>query len=435
MSLGNGNPKSGDKGSNFNYEIKALQGLESIAKKLETGIVKKIVAGTGVTISPTTGVGNVTINASATPQVGYRGFKYNMVQTLDPNQVPTFGQVLIIVYDDGEGSIYYSGLAISMYDANSVYLGDTLAFLNNQSVTVTPASPPYPAGSYFVVGGQAQYNFQNFGSYVRILGGNTSGYLVYGPDVSGVVYLDFQTSSSNAGTVTSVSALTLGTTGTDLSSTVATSTTTPVITLNVPTASATNRGALSAANWSTFNGKQDALVSGTNIKTINGTSVLGSGNLVISSGPTVYTANVGTSVNSGSYIPSISILIPANTLTATSVIEITCKYVKASSAAGAYIFPAIFLGSTASSITSVIALGPDMNPGYQTITMVRTFNLTSSTSMIGLNAFSYVPDDYINSTMTTTTVNVNIAANMYINFALNTLSTAGVCQSAKVTIY
>lgn len=66
MALGNGNPKEGDKGSNFNYELKALQGLESIAKKLETGIVKKIVAGTGITISPTTGVGNVTINASAT---------------------------------------------------------------------------------------------------------------------------------------------------------------------------------------------------------------------------------------------------------------------------------------------------------------------------------------------------------------------------------
>ena len=53
-----------------------------------------------------------------------------------------------------------------------------------------------------------------------------------------------------------VAALTLGTTGTDLSSTVANGTTTPVITLNVPTASATNRGALSSADWSTFNSKQ-----------------------------------------------------------------------------------------------------------------------------------------------------------------------------------
>jgi len=63
------------------------------------------------------------------------------------------------------------------------------------------------------------------------------------------------TIASNPGTVTSVAALTLGTTGTDLSSTVANGTSTPVITLNVPTASAANRGALSAADWSTFNGK------------------------------------------------------------------------------------------------------------------------------------------------------------------------------------
>jgi hypothetical protein len=46
------------------------------------------------------------------------------------------------------------------------------------------------------------------------------------------------------GTVTSVAALTLGTSGTDLSSTVANGTTTPVITLNVPDASATARGVI-----------------------------------------------------------------------------------------------------------------------------------------------------------------------------------------------
>ena len=56
-----------------------------------------------------------------------------------------------------------------------------------------------------------------------------------------------------SGTVTSVAALTLGTTGTDLSSSVATGTTTPVITLNVPTASATNRGALTSGDWTNFN--------------------------------------------------------------------------------------------------------------------------------------------------------------------------------------
>lgn len=66
--------------------------------------------------------------------------------------------------------------------------------------------------------------------------------------------------SSAVGTVTSVAALTIGTTGTDISSSVATGTTTPVITLNIPTASSTVRGALSKADWTTFNGKQDVLV-------------------------------------------------------------------------------------------------------------------------------------------------------------------------------
>ena len=97
------------------------------------------------------------------------------------------------------------------------------------------------------------------------------------------------------GTVTSVAALTIGTTGTDLSSSVANSTTTPVITLNVPTASATNRGALSSADWTTFNNKQSALTnpvlaSGTwtsgYLPKINGTYTIGN-SLVQDNGSTV----------------------------------------------------------------------------------------------------------------------------------------------------
>ena len=70
--------------------------------------------------------------------------------------------------------------------------------------------------------------------------------------------------TGSGGTVTSVAALTLGTTGTDLSSTVANGTTTPVITLNVPTASSVNRGALSAADWTTFNSKAPGVTFTTN---------------------------------------------------------------------------------------------------------------------------------------------------------------------------
>lgn len=51
----------------------------------------------------------------------------------------------------------------------------------------------------------------------------------------------------------------------------------------IPDANGATTGLLSNTDWSTFNGKQAALVSGTNIKTINGSSILGSGNLSVSS--------------------------------------------------------------------------------------------------------------------------------------------------------
>jgi hypothetical protein len=57
--------------------------------------------------------------------------------------------------------------------------------------------------------------------------------------------LDLSTNRSwSVGTVTSVAALTIGTTGTNITSTVANGTTTPVITLNIPDASATARGVI-----------------------------------------------------------------------------------------------------------------------------------------------------------------------------------------------
>ena len=121
------------------------------------------------------------------------------------------------------------------------------------------------------------------------------------------------TSPSSGGTVTSVAALTIGTTGTDLSSSVANSTTTPVITLNVPTASATNRGALSSADWTTFNNKQ-----GTITLTTTGTS-----------GAATFTSNT---LNIPNYAPDLSGYVTLATTqtisgakTFTSVLTITAN--------------------------------------------------------------------------------------------------------------
>jgi hypothetical protein len=86
--------------------------------------------------------------------------------------------------------------------------------------------------------------------------------------------------TTNTGTVTSVSALSIGTTGSDISSSVANASTTPTITLNIPTASSSNRGALSASDWTTFNGKKDSLNSFSR-KTASYTLVLGDKDKVI----------------------------------------------------------------------------------------------------------------------------------------------------------
>jgi hypothetical protein len=100
----------------------------------------------------------------------------------------------------------------------------------------------------------------------------------------------------SVGTVTSVSALTLGTTGTDLSSTVANGTSTPVITLNVPTASSANRGALSAADWTTFNGKQAAI---TGAATTITTADLTASRVLVSDGSGKVAANAVTTTTLG----------------------------------------------------------------------------------------------------------------------------------------
>jgi hypothetical protein len=76
----------------------------------------------------------------------------------------------------------------------------------------------------------------------------------------------------------------------------------PVI--SMPAATTSVSGYLTSTDWNTFNGKQAALVSGTNIKTVNGTTLLGSGNLAVGT----VTSVTGTApvVSSGGATPAIS---------------------------------------------------------------------------------------------------------------------------------
>jgi hypothetical protein len=65
--------------------------------------------------------------------------------------------------------------------------------------------------------------------------------------------------------------------------------------ITIPQATSGTSGFLAFTDWSTFNNKQAALVSGTNIKTVNGQSILGSGNL--SAGGTTLAQGAATSFN------------------------------------------------------------------------------------------------------------------------------------------
>ena len=82
------------------------------------------------------------------------------------------------------------------------------------------------------------------GGSIKLVEGSNITLTTTGTTADGIITI---ASTGGGGTVTSVAALTLGTSGTDLSSSVANGTTTPVITLNVPDASATARGVISTS--------------------------------------------------------------------------------------------------------------------------------------------------------------------------------------------
>jgi hypothetical protein len=115
MSLGNGNPKEGDKGSNFNYELNVLQGLEAIAVALENqppasgGLFAEIANSTPIanTITPGSLLGTI---------VGTASVPANTFQVGDSFHLKMLGHL---------GSRNNAGLRISVYSNGTILLGAT----------------------------------------------------------------------------------------------------------------------------------------------------------------------------------------------------------------------------------------------------------------------------------------------------------------------
>jgi hypothetical protein len=228
-----------------------------------------LVGGTG-TVNGLTLTGSVTTSGSLTLGGTLSGIANSALTnssiTINGSSVSLGGSVTVTATAS-------SALTIGTGLSGTSYNGSTLVTIENTGVLsvsggTTGLTPSTATTGAITLGGTLAV--ANGGT------GTTAPSLVAGTNVTITGTWPNQTINSSgggggSGTVTSVAALTLGTSGTDLSSTVANSTTTPVITLNVPTASATNRGVLSSEDWTTFNNKG----SGT-ITSVTGTSPVAS---------------------------------------------------------------------------------------------------------------------------------------------------------------
>ena len=202
-----------------------------------TGVLSNI-AGTGISVS--SAIGNVTV--SNTGVLSFSGGSTGLTPSTATNGAVTLAGTLAIASGGTNGSASPTAGAVA-YGTGTAY-SFTLAGTTNQALLSTGASTPtwntLTSGSSILYGnGSGLFSNVTIGSGVSFTGGVLS-------------------ATGTGGTVTSVTATTpLASSGG----------TTPNLTIQQ--SSASQAGYLSAADWSTFNGKQPA---GTYVTSVSGTS-------------------------------------------------------------------------------------------------------------------------------------------------------------------
>jgi len=182
--------------------------------------------------------------------------------------------------------------------------------------------------------------------------------------------------------------------------------------ISINQATTSTNGFLSSTDWNTFNNKQAALVSGTNIKTINGNSVLGSGNLTISGGPRKYVnTTLQTAIDIFSETIIGSYLIPANTFSANGSFEFLIKQ-GASVSTGASVQSKIYINSSNTLTGATLLATSTNNSGSAYYNFVRNAFISSSNIYI-LGTSLGSNTDFLTSSFAQSVVPFDVTAARY----------------------
>jgi len=178
--------------------------------------------------------------------------------------------------------------------------------------------------------------------------------------------------------------------------------------------------------------KQNTLVSGTNIKTINGTSLLGSGNISITgvANPITLSTKVGSNLIGTTNQISAFVLIPAGTINTNNSIYIRNLLTKT---AGSTTSTARIYINTSNSLTGATLLGTAgaMNSTVYIQRFERNFFFD------GTNLYVYNPSNGISTDLTSGTITLvpfNPAIDYYLLFAVQNSTTTPDNQGHKRVI-
>jgi hypothetical protein len=183
-----------------------------------------------------------------------------------------------------------------------------------------------------------------------------------------------------------------------------------------------------------LNGKQATLVSGTNIKTVNGNSLVGSGNVNIGPRLIGWSGILGTPTTGTAVGICHSILIPANTLGTNNILQLVFRMYRQSGNAG-QLYGRIYFNTTnsltgATLISSIFTMN---GGGVQFIGYCERNYSYDGTSLRTIAATTF--SEYTTGTIQTTAFNRTV--NQYILFTMQAqnLADTGNVDLVKVFAY